>query len=232
MYINSIAIQAVVERAKSKGTLTMLDYDFMKKENEKEYQFIQEVIEGSRGVLATAVTLAEVNLLRYCPVRVFISITSACIFLLKAISLGTRQSELEKSLKTLEKCIQALRYHTHDDMHLSSRYGTLLARHVRKFKRNFKVRNLPQERQTATLEPSAGNSPLPISQTRPDHQNLNGGGQLSMSDWPATSDLEIGIDDWLAQPFDPSFAPFDFDINQAASGVDMNALDFLWNLPT
>ena len=103
----------------------------------KEYKFVQEVIDASRSVLATAVDLAEADLLRYCPVRIFISVTSASIFLLKAISLGTRQSELDKSLVTLEKCIHALRYSTHDDMHLSSRYGMLLDRHVRKFKTQF-----------------------------------------------------------------------------------------------
>ncbi len=44
-------------------------------------------------------------------------------------------------------------------------------------------------------------------------------------------DLTTEMDDWLAQPFDPSFAPFGIDLNQTTSGFDMNSLDFLWNLP-
>ena len=241
MYINSIAIQAIVERARGKGTLTILDYDFVKKDNRKEYKFVQEVIDASRSVLATAVDLAEADLLRYCPVRIFISVTSASIFLLKAISLGTRQSELDKSLVTLEKCIHALRYSTHDDMHLSSRYGMLLDRHVRKFKRNFRVQNGATVPPTPHSEP---NSRGPMNAFAELGEQVNVGsnnsqntiGQMSNHnsfDVPQLpNDLGMEMDEWLAQPFDPSFAPFDFDVNQAASGLEINSLDFLWNLPT
>ena len=240
MYINSIAIQAIVERARGRGISTILDYDFVKNGNRQEYKFVQEVIDASRSVLSTAIELAESDLLRYCPVRVFISITSASIFLLKAISLGTRQSELDKSLVTLETCIRALRYSTHDDMHLASRYGMLLDRHVRRFKRNFRVQ------QNATIPTAVQTQPNRAAGTpsavRDGIQNTGSGtsqgtiGQIDNhqnSDFAAIpNEFDIGMDDWLAQPFDPSFAPFDFDINQAASGLEMNSLDFLWNLPT
>lgn len=241
MYINSIAIQAIVERARGKGTLTILDYDFVKKDNRKEYKFVQEVIDASRSVLATAVELAEGDLLRYCPVRIFISITSASIFLLKAISLGTRQSELDKSLVTLEKCIHALRYSTHDDMHLSSRYGMLLDRHVRKFKRNFRVQHgatvppTPQSEhrpRVSALPPTHPGAQPTLDTSTLQNESVQMGSGDSFDPGELPTGLGMEMDDWLAQPFDPSFAPFDFDINQAASGLEMNSLDFLWNLPT
>lgn len=241
MYINSIAIQAIVERARGKGTLTILDYDFVIKDNRKEYRFVQEVIDASRSVLATAVDLAEADLLRYCPVRIFISVTSASIFLLKAISLGTRQSELDKSLVTLEKCIHALRFSTHDDMHLSSRYGMLLDRHVRKFKRNFRVHrgatvpSTPQSehRLRAGIQPHTfPGAPTNLNTDILPNENVQVVNHNGFDATGLPDDLCIEMDDWLAQPFDPSFAPFDFDINQAASGLEMNSLDFLWNLST
>ena len=241
MYINSIAIQAIVERARGKGTLTLLDYDFVKKDNRKEYKFVQEVIDASRSVLATAVELAEGDLLRYCPVRIFISVTSASIFLLKAISLGTRQSELDKSLVTLERCIHALRYSTHDDMHLSSRYGMLLDRHVRKFKRNFRVQHgatvppIPQSEhrlRTGTLPPTNPGVQANSNAATSQNESAQMGSHDNSIPAGLPTDLGMEMDDWLAQPFDPSFAPFDFDINQAASGLEINSLDFLWNLPT
>lgn len=212
MYINSIAIQAVVERAKSKGTLTILDHDFLKKDNRREYAFIQEVIDASRSVLATAVELADADLLRYCPVRIFISVTSASIFLLKAISLGSRQSELERSLTTLEKCIHALRYSTHDDMHLSSRYGMLLDRHVRKFKRNFRVRSDAAVRSASNLHAmkavttKASSEQYNLPQASPvtienAHEEIGPKSGLDASQ--ESTDLMAEMDDWLAQPFDP-----------------------------
>ena len=233
MYINSIAIQAVVERAKTKGAMTILDQEFAKKENRREYQFIQEVVEASRSILATAVDLATADLLRYCPVRVFISVTSASIFLLKAVSLGTRQSELDKSLDTLERCIHALRYKTYDDMHLSSRYGMLLERHVKNFKRSFRGSKTPSK---APRNPAGAD--FSLSQQignfsgRGNEQGLLSDEDVSFDSPQFGDDVGPEIDDWLAQPFDPAFAPFDFDISQAASGLEMSSLDFLWNLPT
>jgi hypothetical protein len=47
---------------------------------------------------------------------------------------------------------------------------------------------------------------------------------------PTQVDGGIPIDDWLAQPFDPSIAPFGMGTYQSASGFEMDSLDFLWNM--
>lgn len=240
MYTNSLAIQAVVERAKTKMPVTALDYDFLKKDNHHDYLFIQEVVDASRSVLQIAVDLAELDILRFCPVRVFISITSASVFLLKAISLGTRRSDLQISLEVLDKCIIALKTNICDDIHLSFRYGMLLERHVRRFRHNFRV-----QREIAPSTPAASGRrgsvmdiPASTPQERPEStqiQPTTNGAQADGIFHFDESDIQNGfsaeMDDWLAQPFDASFAPFGTDIDPGVTGLDMGSLDFLWNLP-
>lgn len=239
MYTNSLAIQAVVERAKTKMPVTALDYDFLKKDNHHDYMFIQEVVDASRSILQIAVDLAEADILRFCPVRVFISVTSASVFLLKAISLGTRRSDLQVSLDVLDKCIHALKTNICDDIHLSYRYGMLLDRHVRRFRHNFRVQNNITGAQTQVAIRRAsiadGTASSQPSQQPDQAQPPDSAPQAQTNGIIHFDDAEFAtnMDDWLAQPFDASFAPFGTDVDQGfATGLDMSSLDFLWNLPT
>jgi hypothetical protein len=125
MYINSPAVQAVVERASTRdGQYVAFEINHFKTENRQDHRFIQEVIDASRSVLSTTTTLAENGGLRYSQVRFFLRITSASIFVLKAISIGARHSEVQMSLDTLDRCIQALRSSILDDItcHLDTGY--------------------------------------------------------------------------------------------------------------
>lgn len=249
MYINSLAVQAIVDRLKTKDwSSANLDYDFLDVENSQDYQYVQEVTHASRAILQTTVELAEAGMLRYAPVRVFIRITSASIFLLKAISLGTRNAELLKSLDVLDHCIQALRSSTLDDIHLSSRYGMLIERHVARFRRNFRV----QPKSASGVVARSQISLAPSSTTQFNNYNNNDNNNTSSSSIapkPAQAntlydsnnpsnmystqrpmdDLVLD-DDWLTQPFDPMLAPFGLGADQTASGFEMDSLDFLWNL--
>lgn len=239
MYTNSLAIQAVVERAKTKMPVTALDYEFLMKDNHHDYLFIQEVVDSCRSVLQIAVDLAESDILRFCPVRVFVCITSASVFLLKAISLGTRRSDLQISLEVLDKCIYALKTNICDDIHLSSRYGMLLERHVRRFRHNFQVRNNVAATPAETgRRASIIDAQVATPQQQPVHQqaDTNAGGfqnsrMIQFDDSELQNGFATDMDDWLAQPFDASFAPFGTDIDQGITGLDMGSLDFLWNLP-
>ena len=232
MYTNSIAMQAMVEREKLKDPSVKLVNDLLSMDNQQDWRFIEEVVDASRNILVIAVSLADADVLKYCPVRVFISITAASIFLLKAMGLGTKYSNLQKSLDVLDQCIRALRYGTHDDMHLSSKYGTLLARHVRRFRRNFRVKSSVTHPVTPNghqSQPSSAFKPLQsVSNTASRHPLSTANPSASYE----SIDIDAGMDDWLEQPFDPSFAPFTMDINQPATGLEMNSLDFLWNLGT
>jgi hypothetical protein len=177
--------------------------------------------------------LAEEGILCYSPARVFLRITSASIFLLKAISLGARNHELQKSLGILDQCIQALRSSTLDDIHLSSRFGMLIDRHVKRFRRNFRVQSRLStglnalEKSFQWNESSSDGAPL----NRPGDENDILVGQFNdIYGMPTQVDGSIPIDDRLAQPFDPSIAPFGMGTYQSASGFEMDSLDFLWNM--
>jgi hypothetical protein len=43
-------------------------------------------------------------------------------------------------------------------------------------------------------------------------------------------DFSVDIDAWLAQSFDESIAPFGIGVNHSTSGLELNSLDFLWNM--
>jgi hypothetical protein len=235
MYINSLAVQALVERASTRGgQYVAFEVDRFKMENRQDQKFIQEVIDASRSILSTTTTLAENGGLRYSPVRLFLRITSASIFLLKAISIGARHSEVQKSLDTLDRCIQALRSSTLDDIHLSSRYGMLIERHVRRFRKNFRVQSAAGGRNTDLQTPAASNEgskaqPNPVADApQMTVSPTNVDKDLATADFDF--DFDVEMDAWLAQPFDESIAPFGIGVNQSASGLELNSLDFLWNM--
>jgi hypothetical protein len=90
IYTNSLGMQAVVER-----TLAETDPDVPQEDNlsfnlePRDYDFIQEV--------------------RYSPVRIFLRITTSSIYLIKGLSLGSRNQKLQSCLDILEGAIRALR---------------------------------------------------------------------------------------------------------------------------
>jgi hypothetical protein len=213
----------------------------------EDYNLIAEVIDASVQILKHTISLAHSGTLKFAPVRVYLRVVSASIFLLKAISLGARQSDLEISLGVLDECIQALKMNTVDEMHLCSRYGTLLERHVSRFKQNF-VGPLPFGTSTAYVpRPSSEFAQVNhmsgiFGQTQMDSRNRE---QEPHEAQHGVLDGEVGdvsefqgldgvstLEDWLAQPFDPRIAPFGLGDNQQMSGLELESLDFLWNLPS
>ncbi|KAJ4509184.1 hypothetical protein HRR78_006086 [Exophiala dermatitidis] len=143
MYIRSIAIQALVERISNLGSgadQVWQDHEILQSKHAQGFTSIKEVRESSGRILTIAVELCNENLRHYCPVRLYLRIVSASVFLLKSISLGSREAEIVASLKTLDRCIAALQTNYADDIHLSTRYAKPIARHVQRFKRNFRVK--------------------------------------------------------------------------------------------
>jgi hypothetical protein len=249
MYINSLAIQAIVERAVSQSpssstnpnnptkvplpTNLPLHDEILISISPHDYQLTATVVNASTLILRKTTDCAQNMTLRYAPVRIYLRIVSASIFLLKAISIGARSPHLNAALAVLDECIAALQASVTDEMHLGSRYGTLIARHVSRFRRNFRTGpggdggirvggTLPLASRgtyegqgfdaVVEYEPVAGDDPLIIS----GDEGFAGEG---------------GIDDWLSQPFDPSVAPFGVGSMQFMGGLELGSLDFLWNLP-
>ncbi|KAL5121458.1 hypothetical protein ACEQ8H_000530 [Pleosporales sp. CAS-2024a] len=229
IYTNSLGMQAVVER-----TLAETDPDVPQEDNlsfnlePRDYDFIQEVVDGSCQILQKVCQLAETGALRYSPVRIFLRITTSSIYLIKGLSLGSRNQKLQSSLDILEGAIRALRASTLDDMHLASRYATLLDLHVARLRESFVVSSRPPR-----LPSRATSTELHkvTSTCGMDFLNSHHAGQSSLSSLAETVTGLMPEDDWLALPFDPAMAPFGLDSQQSFQGFDDGTLDFIWNLP-
>ena len=241
VFINSLGIQAVVERTLAATNARAQGLEETRSINvqDADFEFIQEVVSACSQILEKVSALAESGTLRFSPVRFFLRVTSSSVFLLKALSLGAHNAKLQASLDILDRSIQALKACTLDDMHLAPRYATLLEVHVASLRRHFMVsasNQAPPQNRGMTIHPSAG---------RP-WGGADGAGDLTAGSSlcvppgvSATSSFDPGIeiqefsaDDWLSLPFDPSMAPFPLDGNLIFPGQEGGALDFVWNLPS
>ncbi|KAK7215724.1 hypothetical protein V2G26_003727 [Clonostachys chloroleuca] len=197
IFMNSLGMQAVVDRVLQDGKSTTERQDILNSSlTSTDYEFIQEVIDGSCSVLQSVNKLAGEGTLRYQPVRIFLRVIAASIFLLKALSLGSRSSNVQSSLAILEETIQALHTSNFDDMHLASRYASLLDRHVARFRER--------------LVPSSVPRGIPASINWSSGMWENGidlAVQISDADISAEN-FQPSAEEWMSLPFDASLAPF------------------------
>lgn len=274
MYINSLSIQAIVERtvsqsnnAATNSTASHETHPSQQPPDEllatsisaSDYSLVSEVIDAALQILKKTIALSRLGQLIYTPLRIYVRIVSASIFLLKAISLGARNTDIQSSLAVLDECIQALQSSPSDEVHLGSCYGTLLERHVRRFRRNFmrpfKAGKTGMHRSPAMTVPPLGEmgaasfpgSDIGIGEHVTNSDGLINGeqrpgfmagdnGRFDLDGMQYMNDGSLGMtmnsmDDWLAQPFDPNFAPFGAGGLQFTGGLELESLDFLWNLP-
>lgn len=259
MYIHSIAVQALVDRVSNLGSGEGIwqEHEMLRSKYAQDYASVNEVRESSGKILTIAVELSGQGILQYCPVRLFLRIVSASVFLLKAISLGCREADISASLKTLDQCIVALQTDRADDIHLSTQYASLMARHVQRFKRNFRGQKSASVYLARPLYRSRAASPIASNgaKANPNQHNLqetqdgqlytsgsgtseaqNGGRRLDLEQTYTSLPNEFNfgedetVEDWLAQPFDPQMAPFGLDFMQPGAELALDSLDFLWNI--
>ncbi|KAF1363861.1 hypothetical protein EJ07DRAFT_162411 [Lizonia empirigonia] len=225
IYTNSVGMQAVVERTLAETDTDVPQDDILPMNLEpRDYDFIQEVVDGSCQILQKVVQLSESGALRYSPVRIFLRITTSSIYLIKGLSLGSRNQKLQSSLDILDAAIRALRASVLDDMHLASRYATLLELHVARLRDSFVVSSRPPR------IPSRPTSAERNGTTGMDFLN-NHAGQSALAGLAGDVTGMMPDDDWLALPFDPAMAPFGLDNQQNFQSFDDGTLDFIWNLP-
>lgn len=231
VYTHSVGMQAVVERAIADADPNFDDVRPMTIDP-TDYEYIQEVIDGCCEILRKVVHLAEGGALRFSPVRIVLRITSASIFLMKALSLGTREATLRESLEVLEKSISALKSNALDDVHLSTRYATLLDMHVSRLRHNLLASSKTMKNNRGTTNRSAMAPPSwPDAGDRANEINTPMSQDLSSDLGFMPSLSEMG-DDWLSLPFDPSMAPFGMTSGGQFPMCEGGALDFIWNLPS
>lgn len=238
VYCNSIGMQAVCERALA-GHAT--ETAFLERPtlsfDTDDQAYIQEVIAGSCAMLEKAITLAHKDTLRFAPVRVFLRITTASIFLLKAMSIGVRNGQLKTALGVLHRSVQALRSSVLDDMHLANSYAALLEIHIKRLQKSFlkSTRGALPSSSTTRL-PSVESSGYDIRQNTATAAQPNEGTSAEwfaqLEDWDNFSlnldSISSTDNDWLSLPFDPAMAPF----STFQMGMDDGGLGFIWNLPT
>ncbi|KAF3000878.1 hypothetical protein E8E13_007707 [Curvularia kusanoi] len=226
IYTNSVGMQAVVERTLAETDTDVPQDDVLPMNLEpRDYDFIQEVVDGSCQILQKVVQLSESGALRYSPVRIFLRITTSSIYLIKGLSLGSRNQKLQSSLDILDAAIRALRASVLDDMHLASRYATLLELHVARLRDSFVVSSRPPR------IPSRATSAERNGTTGTMDFLNNHAGQSALAGLAGDVTGMMPDDDWLALPFDPAMAPFGLDNQQNFQSFDDGTLDFIWNLP-
>ncbi|KAL6232242.1 hypothetical protein BDW75DRAFT_24616 [Aspergillus navahoensis] len=228
-YTHSIGMQAVVERVLAdsdpEAEIRAANID------QVDYEYIQEVINGCCQVLQKASELGEAGALKFSPVRIFLRITTSSIFLMKALSIGTRHAKLRESLEIIERCIQALKSNALDDIHLSTRYAALLETHVSRLRRN-----LFASKATRSTRGYTARSPLaPLQDTDAEDSTPTIGvpaGQTIPELGSVPTFNNLAADDWLSLPFDPSMAPFGMSGGGQFPAYEGGALNFIWNLPS
>lgn len=229
IFINSLGIQAIVERELlNVNPGTSGDEPRPIKLEDVDYDYIQEVISGACLTLESVTNRAMNDTLRFSTVRFYLRVTSASVFLLKALGLGARETQLQRSLDILERSIHCLKACTLDDMHLAPRYASLLDVHVARLRHQFiahsKHNNLTPETSRALQSFQGQNYHSTENMTGQEQDQF---GQNVNLDYPLQDML---AEDWLSLPFDPSMAPFSLTGSQMVPGLEEGALDFVWNL--
>ncbi|KAB8295921.1 hypothetical protein EYC80_008741 [Monilinia laxa] len=151
IYINSLSLQAVVERCTSNATnrtnaandLGLPLGSAMSPETQNffgklplarlggfgatDQGYVREVVEGCRNLLRTVVEgLLPNNYLKHAPVRTYFRIISGAMFLLKTFALGASKHDVEISISLMDSAVDALRNCVVDDVHLGIRFADLL----------------------------------------------------------------------------------------------------------
>lgn len=204
-----------------------------------DYSFIQAVVDGCLETLKIASALAERNMLKYATVGMFLRITTASVFLLKALAVGVSATRLRRSLDTLTCAISALRSSAPDDLHLCGRYATLLETSLNRLHDSFVPSSRPPS--FATRPPSAEREGTLTTVTAPgtDNEADAGGGVGFQGDMGQLNGLECdpmggimddGDDSWLSLPLDPSMVPFGMDASNGFQWLGDDSLDFIFSL--
>ncbi|KAI0512762.1 hypothetical protein F5B22DRAFT_648353 [Xylaria bambusicola] len=166
IYINSLALQAVVERCTTNATgasstnngphgtrahgnselspqtqnyLGNLPIGHLGGFGAEDQEYIREVVSGCRSLLRTVVDgLFKGGYLKHAPVRTYFRIISGAMFLLKTFALGAPKSDVETSISLLDRTVHALRTCVVDDIHLGTRFGDLLESLTTRLRDRFK----------------------------------------------------------------------------------------------
>ncbi|EJP67170.1 hypothetical protein MY5147_006473 [Beauveria neobassiana] len=150
IYVNSLSLQAVVERCTNNATQTVsnnsngqgaqptlspatlmtygkLPIGQLGGFTAQDQEYVREVVDGCRKLLHTVVDgLLPGGYLKHAPVRTYFRIISGAMFLLKTFALGAPRADVRMSIDLMDSTVEALRNCVVDDVHLGLRFADLL----------------------------------------------------------------------------------------------------------
>lgn len=223
----SLAMQAVCERAYNETETVESIQDAV---DESEAKPIQDVIDNTCILLEHAGELARRQLLKLSPVRVYLRVITASIFLLKALGIGVRHAQLRRALELLENTVKILREQAADDMHLAARYADLLETHVTQLRTSFSSRlrqTMSGRRPGSVVEVNNDSETMVTAEAGPAYE--------ANADFDTLFDNLNNNDDILSLPFDPIMAPL-FPVgtpmesgDSSRTGLDGDGFPMMWN---
>ena len=220
-YINSLSLQAVIDRCSLSGSGGLLRPDI----SVADTGFIREVVAASRSLLSTVVeSMFPHGFLKHAPVRIFLRILSASMFLLKTFSLGAKEVEAERSLDLVDSVCACLRSSAVDDVHMGLRFADLLSGLVGRVRERFVKTSVDDPPAASAVDDGGSNGAMQWEpQQQQQHQQQHNGAynndDMGQYDWG------WGSEDWLALPLDPIIG---FDgVTQGTMGVDVGGVDLL-----
>lgn len=238
-YINSLALQAVVDRCSLRSPAPQ-NLTALWEMSPQDTAFIKEVVDASRTLLSTVVKdMFPAGYLKHAPVRIYLRILSAAMFLLKTFALGAKEEEVKTSMELIESTVNCLRSAAVDDVSLGLRFAELLGGLAGRVRGRF-VR-MPRSRAgTPLMAPAAMDTAEDrgggSGRTGADDGNMDGmrssdGGSYTVQDDMHSGYSEMqgqwasGYEDWLALPLDPIV---DFGgSTQDTMSINMGGIDLL-----
>ena len=181
IYINSLSLQAVVERCTSQANnnsngnglggvgsnenvqlspQTILTYGKLPLGQlggftASDQESIREVVNGCRALLHTVVDgLLPGDYLKHAPVRTYFRIISGAMFLLKTFALGAPRSDVKMSIDLMDRAVEGLRNCVVDDVHLGIRFADLLETLTSRLRNRFI--------QAPTMQQASGKGQSPV----------------------------------------------------------------------
>ncbi|KAK3375420.1 hypothetical protein B0H63DRAFT_482865 [Podospora didyma] len=198
IYINSLALQAVVERCTNNagggsapgGSVSGHSAPQLSPQTQNYYgklplgqlggfgaedqEYVREVVNGSRNLLRTVVDgLLPGDYLKHAPVRTYFRIISGAMFLLKTFALGAPKSDVEISIGLMDRTVDALKNCVVDDVHLGIRFSDMLETLTTRLRNRFIHAPVPP------LSTMDGRSPAPHHADGANGSSANGHGLQS-----------------------------------------------------
>jgi hypothetical protein len=221
MHTYALGLQAIVSRTIAEANASPTQSASVHL-SPTDYSHVQDVIHSALITLKTAIKLYNRNLLRFCPIRTFLHVTTASIFLLKGLSLGVSPTQLHDALSILKQVVVALKCSNPDDLHVGGRYATLLEMHMARLQKHLVPSLRPDNMIPPNIDLGSMNGSIESSASMP----------FDFTDCLDGIRMETSDNSWLSLPWDSSLLSFGIENFQGLQCLEDDALDFLWNLGT